>query len=67
MAVKISGLLESLSDLNPTSARNCSHEVRTFRLLNNTLKDFYTDCIYIGKTSQLPSVPPSAPISFLLI
>lgn len=67
MAVKVSSLLESLSDFKPTSECHCCYEVRTFRLLNKHLKDFHSDCIYIGKSSELPSVPPSAPITFLLI
>jgi len=67
MTVKISSLLESLSDFKPTSACKCDAEVRTFRLLNNNLKDLHSDCLYIGKTSDLPCVPPPLPITFLLV
>ncbi|AKL97292.1 transcriptional regulator, PucR family [Clostridium aceticum] len=67
MAVKISSLLKYISDFKPASTGYCCHEVRTFRLLNKHLKDFHSDCIYIGKSSQLPSVPPPAPTTFLLI
>jgi len=67
MAVKISGLLQSLSDFKPTSVYEGDDEVRTFRLLNNGMKEFHTDCIYIGKTSQLPPFPPAKEIKFLLV
>ncbi|AGY75306.1 PucR family transcriptional regulator [Clostridium autoethanogenum] len=67
MAVKISSLLEFLSEFKPTSTCKCYHEVRTFRLLNNNLSDLHSDCIYIGKASQLPSIQTTVPTTFLLI
>lgn len=67
MSVKASILLDWISEFNPTYKKYLDKAFNSYSLLHKDIAEFHKDCLYIGKTSWLPSVPPCKDITFILV
>lgn len=67
MLIHTEDLINHLAHYNPKPVSHHFSDIKTFHLLNKDLKHYYSDCIYIGKLSEIGTWLPEKPLLLLLI
>ena len=67
MLIHPKDLINHLTEYDPKLVSNNYPDIKAFHLLNRNLKHYYSDCIYIGRLSEIGAWLPEGPLVLLLI
>lgn len=67
MLIHTKDLITHLAEYEPKPVSENVPDIRAYHLLNQDLKHYYSDCVYIGRLSEIDTWLPEEPLVLLLI